>query len=96
MRNAETASGNPRRAKTRLVAARDLRIGIFGWTYKPWRGVFYPLKHPQNRELEYASRRLNSIEINGTFYSLQRPASFQRWRAAPARHDGRGGPCDVV
>ncbi|HEY1581758.1 MAG TPA: DUF72 domain-containing protein [Chthoniobacterales bacterium] len=56
-----------------------LRIGISGWNYKPWRGVFYPPKHPQKRELEFASRALNTIEINGTFYSLQRPGSFQKW-----------------
>jgi len=59
-----------------------LRIGISGWTYPPWRGVFYPSKWPQKRELEFASRQLNSIEINGTFYSLQRPASFQAWHDA--------------
>ena len=57
----------------------QLRIGISGWTYEPWRGEFYPKGLVQRRELEYASRQLNSIEINGTFYSLQRPASFRRW-----------------
>jgi uncharacterized protein YecE (DUF72 family) len=56
-----------------------IRIGISGWTYTPWRGVFYPEDLPQKKELEYASRHLNSIEINGTFYSLQRPKSFQTW-----------------
>ena len=55
------------------------RIGISGWTYGPWRGTFYPKGHPHKRELEYASRRLNSIEINGSFYSLQRPSSYQGW-----------------
>jgi uncharacterized protein YecE (DUF72 family) len=60
----------------------ELRIGISGWNYKGWRGVFYPAKHPQKRELEFASRALRSIEINGTFYSLQRPSSFQKWFAA--------------
>jgi uncharacterized protein YecE (DUF72 family) len=58
------------------------RVGISGWTYPPWRGVFYPEKWPQKRELEYASRKVNSIEINGTFYSLQRPESFKAWREA--------------
>ncbi len=58
-----------------------LRIGISGWTYPPWRGVFYPEKWPHRRELEYASRQVNSIEINGTFYSLQKPASFDLWAA---------------
>jgi uncharacterized protein YecE (DUF72 family) len=57
----------------------ELRIGISGWTYGGWRGVFYPPDVTQKRELEYASRALNSIEINGTFYSLQRPSSFQSW-----------------
>lgn len=57
----------------------ELRIGISGWTYAGWRGVFYPPDVTQKRELAYASRQLNSIEINGTFYSLQRPSSFQSW-----------------
>jgi uncharacterized protein YecE (DUF72 family) len=60
----------------------ELRIGISGWTYAPWRGVFYPKGLVQKRELEYASRQMNSIEINGTFYSLQRPESFEKWAAA--------------
>jgi uncharacterized protein YecE (DUF72 family) len=68
-------------ASVRRSANRDLRIGISGWNYKGWRGVFYPPKHPQKRELEFASHTLNTIEINGTFYSLQRPSSFQRWYA---------------
>ena len=58
-----------------------VRIGISGWTYKPWRGVFYPEDLKQKLELEYASKTFNSIEINGTFYSLQRPPSFERWAA---------------
>lgn len=57
-----------------------IRIGISGWTYPPWRGVFFPKGLPHRRELEYASRKLSSIEINGTFYSLQRPESWERWR----------------
>ena len=61
------------------------RIGISGWTYAPWRGVFYPKDLPHKRELEYASRKLNSIEINGTFYSLQRPSSFKAWYSATPR-----------
>jgi uncharacterized protein YecE (DUF72 family) len=56
-----------------------IRIGISGWRYEPWRGVFYPRKLAQHRELWHASRQFPSIEINGTFYSLQRPESFQRW-----------------
>jgi uncharacterized protein YecE (DUF72 family) len=55
------------------------RVGISGWRYPPWRKVFYPDGLPQRAELEYASRRLNSIELNGSFYSLQRPTSYQRW-----------------
>jgi uncharacterized protein YecE (DUF72 family) len=61
------------------MSGPDTRIGISGWTYTPWRGVFYPKGLPQKRELSYASRALNSIEINGTFYSMQRPSSFQTW-----------------
>lgn len=57
-----------------------IRIGIGGWTYEPWRGAFYPDKLPQKRELEYASRRLTSIEINGTYYGSQKPESFAKWR----------------
>jgi uncharacterized protein YecE (DUF72 family) len=57
----------------------DIRIGISGWVYPPWRGEFYPKGLKQKLELEYASRQLNSIEINGTFYSLQKPRSFQNW-----------------
>ncbi|MGO4691750.1 DUF72 domain-containing protein [Glaciibacter sp. 2TAF33] len=59
----------------------ELRIGISGWRYPPWRGVFYPRGLPQRRELEFAAGQLNSIEINGSFYSLQRPESYLRWRA---------------
>jgi uncharacterized protein YecE (DUF72 family) len=55
------------------------RIGISGWRYGPWRGTFYPANWPQSRELEYAACKLNSIEINGSFYSLQRPDSYQLW-----------------
>jgi uncharacterized protein YecE (DUF72 family) len=74
------------RAKTIAAKSAGARlgltlVGISGWTYRPWRGVFYPPKHPQKRELEYASRVLRTIEINGTFYSLQRPSSFQKWYA---------------
>src|SRR5690606_29738579 len=57
-----------------------VRIGISGWTYPPWRGVFYPDDLTQRRELAYAARQFAAIEINGTFYSLQRPESFGRWR----------------
>ncbi len=56
-----------------------IRIGISGWLYKPWRGVFYPEGLSQKKELAYASSQLNSIEINGTFYSLKRPNNFRAW-----------------
>lgn len=63
----------------------QIRIGISGWRYAPWRGVFYPPKLPQRQELEFASSKLTSLEINGTFYSMQRPTSFQSWHdATPA------------
>jgi uncharacterized protein YecE (DUF72 family) len=58
------------------------RVGISGWRYPPWRKVYYPDGLPQRAELEYASSRLNSIELNGSFYALQRPESYQRWYAA--------------
>jgi uncharacterized protein YecE (DUF72 family) len=57
----------------------DVRIGTSGWLYPPWRGVFYPPKLPHRAELNYLSSQMNSVEINGTFYSLQRPTSFQNW-----------------
>jgi uncharacterized protein YecE (DUF72 family) len=56
-----------------------IRIGISGWRYKPWRGVFYPSGLPQRAELQFASRMFGGIEINGSFYSLQTPTCYQRW-----------------
>ena len=56
-----------------------IRIGISGWRYAPWRGVFYPEGLQQRRELEYASRSFPTVEINGSFYSLQDPGSYERW-----------------
>jgi uncharacterized protein YecE (DUF72 family) len=56
-----------------------VRIGISGWTYAPWRGNFYPAGLPHADELSYASRQVDTIEINGTFYALQRADSFARW-----------------
>lgn len=56
-----------------------IRIGIGGWTYAPWRGAFYPKDVTQKRELEYASRQLTSIEVNGTYYGSQKPESFAKW-----------------
>ncbi|CAN5462639.1 DUF72 domain-containing protein [soil metagenome] len=57
-----------------------IRVGIGGWTFEPWRGTFYPADVTQKRELEYASRHVTSIEINGTYYGSQKPESFRRWR----------------
>jgi uncharacterized protein YecE (DUF72 family) len=57
-----------------------IRIGISGWRYAPWRGDFYPEKLAQKSELSFASGKFNSIEINGTFYSMQRVSSFESWR----------------
>lgn len=82
MRRARNSAATQRAAEAGLArwpAEAGLRIGISGWTYTPWRGVFYPKGLPQRRELEFASHALNSIEINGSFYSLQRPSSYQAW-----------------
>jgi uncharacterized protein YecE (DUF72 family) len=57
-----------------------VRVGISGWNYPPWRGVFYPPGLPQRLELEHAASLLSTIEINGSFYALQKPESFQAWR----------------
>jgi uncharacterized protein YecE (DUF72 family) len=59
-----------------------VRIGISGWTYPRWRGTFYPRGLPQRQELRYAAERMNSVEINGSFYSLQRRSSFEAWAAS--------------
>jgi len=58
-----------------------IRVGIGGWNYAPWRDNFYPAKLVQRRELEYASRQLRAIEINGTFYGTQKPATYAKWAA---------------
>ncbi|WP_225783100.1 DUF72 domain-containing protein [Xenophilus sp. Marseille-Q4582] len=73
-----------RRAESRATSPAgkgrgDIRIGISGWRYAPWRGRFYPRGLVQRQELAYASRMLPSIELNGSFYALQRPASYQAW-----------------
>src|SRR3546814_12697631 len=61
-----------------------IRVGIGGWTYEPWRGVFYPDDLPKARELEYAATHVTAIEINATYYGSQKPATFERWgKAAP-------------
>ncbi|MFZ3177460.1 MAG: DUF72 domain-containing protein [Methylovirgula sp.] len=63
------------------VQAQRIWIGVGGWTYAPWRGLFYPKGLPQKRELEHMSRSLTSIEINGTYYGSQKPESFAKWHA---------------
>lgn len=63
------------------MTSSSIRVGIGGWTFEPWRGSFYPDKWPQKRELEYASRQVTAIEVNGTFYSSFKPATFAGWRA---------------
>ena len=67
-----------------VVSEGRIRIGIGGWTYPPWRGVFYPEKLSQAKELEYASHALTAIEINATFYGRQKPTSWANWeKVAP-------------
>jgi len=61
-------------------AIDGIRVGVGGWTFAPWRDNFYPAGLVQRRELEYASRRLSAIEINGTYYSSQKPDTYARWR----------------
>lgn len=70
------------RSKANAAAAGDIRIGISGWRYKGWRSVFYPKGLQHRRELEYAADAFRSVEINGTFYSLQRPENFAAWAAS--------------
>nr|WP_029625063.1 DUF72 domain-containing protein [Sphingomonas sp. PAMC 26605] len=60
----------------------EIRIGIGGWTYEPWRGTFFPDKWPHKRELDYAASKLTAIEVNGTYYSSQKPATFASWAKA--------------
>jgi uncharacterized protein YecE (DUF72 family) len=57
-----------------------IHVGVGGWTFEPWRDNFYPAGLPHSRELQYASRQLTAIEVNGTFYSTFKPATFAKWR----------------
>ena len=72
------ARSTARAAKAR---AGSVRVGVGGWTYEPWRGTFYPDALVQRLELEYASRHLTTIEVNGTFYRAQKPATYAKWRS---------------
>lgn len=78
-RASAAASPDPFDAAAR--APSRIRAGTGGWTYVPWRSNFYPQGLVQRRELEYASRRLTAIEVNGTYYGAQKPASYAAWRA---------------
>lgn len=78
-RSATAAKPSASAKTTSTTKGGKIRIGIGGWTYAPWRGTFYPDDLTQSRELEYASQHLTSIEINGTFYGLQKPASYEKW-----------------
>ncbi|MBV9558293.1 MAG: DUF72 domain-containing protein [Pseudolabrys sp.] len=62
-----------------VTKSRQIYVGVGGWTFPPWRGVFYPKGLPQSKELEYAGQNLTSIEINGTYYGSQKPESFRKW-----------------
>jgi uncharacterized protein YecE (DUF72 family) len=62
------------------MAEPRIRVGVGGWTFEPWRNNFFPEGWPHSRELEYASRKLSAIEVNGTYYSSQKPATFAKWR----------------
>lgn len=75
----------------------QIHIGIGGWTFAPWRGVFYPEKLTQAKELSYAASKLTSIEINGTYYGSQKPESFRKWASevptvSCSRSRARGSP----
>jgi uncharacterized protein YecE (DUF72 family) len=91
MPKTRSAAKTPARVQRRVAknASRtrsQLRIGISGWRYAGWRGKFYPNDLPQHRELEFAGSTFNSIEINGSFYSLQLPSSYKRWYDATPRN----------
>jgi len=65
---------------TTNTPVKRIRVGVGGWTYEPWRDNFFPMGLPHSRELHYASRQLTAIEVNGTYYSTFKPATFARWR----------------
>jgi len=78
VKDEENSDGRQEVTATRKAGL--IRVGIGGWTFAPWRTTFYPKGLPHARELEYASRQVTAIEINGTFYRTQKPASFAKWR----------------
>jgi uncharacterized protein YecE (DUF72 family) len=65
---------------TTSTHVQPIRVGVGGWTYEPWRDNFFPKGLPHSQELHYASRRLSAIEVNGTYYSTFKPATFAKWR----------------
>ena len=69
-----------------IQAIDGIRVGIGGWTFAPWRNNFYPKGLVQRRELEFASRHVSSIEINGTYYGAQKPATYAKWRDEAPEH----------
>ena len=74
-----------------------VRVGVGGWTFPPWRGVFYPQGLPQSKELEFASRTLTAIEINATFYGRQKPSSWENWeKVAPDGFQYRNAGMEYV
>jgi uncharacterized protein YecE (DUF72 family) len=83
---AKPAAVDPLAGNNGVAPIDGIRSGIGGWTFVPWRDNFYPKGLVQRRELEYASRQLSSIEINGTFYSAQKPATYAKWAADTPEH----------
>ena len=66
-------------ATTAPAVAEPIRVGVGGWTFEPWRDNFFPTGLPHSRELQYASRQLTAIEVNGTYYGTLKPANFKKW-----------------
>ncbi|MGO1068653.1 DUF72 domain-containing protein [Lysobacter sp. CA199] len=83
---AAPAPADPLAGNAGVKPVDGIRSGIGGWTFVPWRDNFYPKGLVQRRELEYASHQLSSIEINGTFYSAQKPATYAKWAADTPEH----------
>ena len=76
---ASRAVSKPTASKATASNGGQIYIGVGGWTFAPWRGVFYPEKLTQAKELEYAASKLSSIEVNGTYYGSQKPETFRKW-----------------